>query len=319
MLPTFSSKTTAQEVADALVDEIRGKNVLITGTSQNGIGFEAARVISQYASLVIITGYDAERLQLAEDAIKQNVPEARIRRLRLDLSSLNAVRQAAAEVNAYSEPLHVVIHNAAAPIGDFNLTVDNLESQLAVGHVGPFVFTKLIAPKLLSNTSSTSPPRVVFLSSAGHSAGLRVDLDFLKNPRPERSSAYATYAQTKSAAVLMAAELSRRSHGKINAYSLHPGTIFTNIFTKGDGPRIGKGAGMLDATGQPSPAFGGWKSIPQGASTILVAAFDPRLGDSPGAYLNDCAISTKHVGHEAEAATLWTTTEEIIGEKFEFA
>nr|GAT52502.1 NAD(P)-binding protein [Mycena chlorophos] len=315
MLPTFSSKTTAQEVADALVDEIRGKNVLITGTSQNGIGFEAARVISQYASLVIITGYNAERLQLAEDAIKQDVPEARIRRLSLDLSSLNAVRQAAAEVNAYAEPLHVVLHNAAAPIGDFNLTVDILESQLAVGHVGPFVFTKLIAPKLLSSTSSsTSPPRVVFLSSAGHSAGLRVDLDFLKNPRPERSSAYATYARTKSAAVLMAAELSRRSHGKINAYSLHPGTIFTNIFTKGDGPRIGKGAGMLDATGQPSPAFGAWKSIPQGASTMLVAAFDPRLEDSPGAYLSDCTISSRYVGHE----TL-DTTEDIIGEKFGFA
>lgn len=35
--------------------------VLITGTSVNGIGFEAARVIAKYANLVIITGYNAER------------------------------------------------------------------------------------------------------------------------------------------------------------------------------------------------------------------------------------------------------------------
>jgi hypothetical protein len=47
------------------------------------------------------------RLQLAEDAIKKEFPAAHIRKLTLDLSSLAAVRTAAAEVNAYPEPLHV--------------------------------------------------------------------------------------------------------------------------------------------------------------------------------------------------------------------
>lgn len=35
--------------------------VLITGTTRDGIGFEAARVIAKYANLVIITGHNPER------------------------------------------------------------------------------------------------------------------------------------------------------------------------------------------------------------------------------------------------------------------
>jgi hypothetical protein len=47
------------------------------------------------------------RLKLSEEAIKKDVPTANIRRLTLDLSSLAAVRKAAAEVNSYTEPIHV--------------------------------------------------------------------------------------------------------------------------------------------------------------------------------------------------------------------
>jgi hypothetical protein len=46
-------------------------------------------------------------LRLTEEAIKKEVPGANVRPLVLDLTSLAAVRKAAAEVNAYAEPLHV--------------------------------------------------------------------------------------------------------------------------------------------------------------------------------------------------------------------
>ncbi|KAJ6585926.1 hypothetical protein B0H19DRAFT_1250680 [Mycena capillaripes] len=105
--PQFSLNTTAEEVAIAFSHEIKGKNVLITGTSLNGIGFETARVIAKHANLVIITGYNDERLRLSENTIKKDIHTADIRRLTLDFSSLTAVRKAAAEVNTYSEPIHV--------------------------------------------------------------------------------------------------------------------------------------------------------------------------------------------------------------------
>lgn len=47
------------------------------------------------------------RQQASIDLIKSETPNANLRKLILDLSSLAAVRKAAAEVNTYTEPIHV--------------------------------------------------------------------------------------------------------------------------------------------------------------------------------------------------------------------
>ncbi|KAJ7231861.1 NAD-P-binding protein [Mycena haematopus] len=320
-LPTFSSTTTAEEVAAVFSPQIRGRNVLITGTSINGIGFEAARVLAKYANLVIITGYNVERLQLSEDAIKKEVPGANIRQLVLDLSSLAAVRKAAAEVNAYSEPLHVLIHNAAAAGGHFKLTVDGFESQMATAHIGPFLLTKLLAPKLLAAGSDSYTPRVVVVSSGGH-AYAALDLDTLGHPDPATYKSGSAYFQAKSANVLFAAELTRRAGGKLNAYSLHPGAIFTNIMQKEETKGDFIAMGVLSAEGLPVKNQWEWKTIPQGAATTVAAAFDTRLDEKPGAYLSDCVEANEQVApHSSDperAAKLWTITEQIVSEKFVF-
>ncbi|KAJ7432154.1 hypothetical protein FB451DRAFT_1420771 [Mycena latifolia] len=317
--PAFSFATTADEVATAFSEEIQGKNVLITGTSLNGIGFETARVIAKHANLVIITGYNAERLKLSEAAIKQDVPAANIRRLTLDLSSLAAVRTAAEEVNAYPEPLHnqVLIHNAAAAIGPFKLTADNLESQMGTDHVGPFLFTKLLTPKLLTSATASYTPRVVFVASIAHAFGKGVNFDTLEHPSAEGYSAADAYFQAKSANILTALELSRRSLGKLNAY-----IIFTNINQKEDAIPEMQALGILGPDGLPNTEKFEWKTIPQGAATTVAAAFDPRLNDKPGAYLDNSIVANEivapHSSDPANASRLWALTEKIIGETFTF-
>ncbi|KAJ7359723.1 short-chain dehydrogenase [Mycena albidolilacea] len=318
----FSSTTTADEVATAFAQEIKGKNVLITGTSLNGIGFETARVIAKHANLVIITGYNDERLKLSEAAIKKDVPGAHIRRLTLDLSSLAGVRKAAAEVNTYSEPIHVLIHNAAAAIAPFKLTVDGLENQIATDHVGPFLFTKLLAQKLLAATTASYTPRVVFLSSVAHAFGPGVNFDTIEHPSPEKYDTSIAYFEAKATSILTAIELSKRSKGAINAYSLHPGIIFTNISQKEETVPELQALGMLGPDGLPNKEKFQWKTIPQGAATTVVAAFDPRISDKPGSYLDDSQVANEavapHSSDPVNAERLWTITERIIGEKFEF-
>ncbi|KAJ7480998.1 NAD-P-binding protein [Mycena latifolia] len=320
---TFGFHTTASEVADVFASEIKGKNVLITGTSLEGIGFETARSIANYANLVIITGYNSERLQLSEDAIKKEVPSANIRKLTLDLSSLAAVRIAAAEVSAYTEPLHVLINNAAAAIANFKVTVDNLENQMATGHIGPFLFTNLLVPKLLASATATFTPRVVFVASLAHTFDKGIDIDTLGKPDPAKyDTIFKPYNETKCANILTAIELSRRSRGKVNAYSLHPGMIYTNITQKPDSLEAFKAYGVLDAEGRPDSTVYQWKSIPEGAATTVAAAFDPSLSDKPGAYLDDCKDATDkiapHSSDPASASRLWEVTEQIIGQSFEF-
>ncbi|KAJ7258747.1 hypothetical protein B0H12DRAFT_1232193 [Mycena haematopus] len=319
--PTFSANTTAEEVATVFADIIRGKNVLITGTSLNGIGFETVRVLAKHANLVIITGHNSDRLKLAEETLKKELPSANIRPLILDLSSLSAVRKAAAEVNSIPEPLHVLIHNAAANVEDFKLTVDNLESQVATNHIGPFLLTKLLAPKILAARTERYTPRVIFVSSVGHAMGPGVNFDTLGRPDPKLYTPLDGYHQSKAANVLSAIELSKRSNGQINAYSLHPGTIFTTLMQKGIAPGEMQKLGLLDADGQPAKNKN-FKTLGQGAATTVVAAFDPRLNDTPGAYLVDCVVANEvvapHAANAVNSDRLWTVTEQIIGEKFTF-
>ncbi|KAJ7480659.1 NAD-P-binding protein [Mycena latifolia] len=319
---TFGEHTTAEEVADFFANDIRGKNVLITGTSLEGIGFEAARVLAKHANLVIITGYNSGRLQLSEDAIKKDVPSANIRKLTLDLSSLAAVRVAAAEVNAYPEPLHVLINNAAAALASFKVTVDNFENQMATGHIGPFLFTNLLVPKLLASATATYTPRVVFVSSVAHGFGNGVDFDTFAQPDPTKyKKILEPYRETKSANVLTAIELSRRSRGKINSYSLNPG-FYTNALQKEQSAEAFEGSGVLDAEGRPDSTIYTWKTIPEGAATTIVAAIDPSLSDKPGAYLDDCQVANDsvapHSSNLANASRLWEVTEKAIGQSFEF-
>ncbi|KAJ7308775.1 hypothetical protein DFH08DRAFT_792566 [Mycena albidolilacea] len=321
-VPAFSFATTAEEVATAFSEEIRGKNVLITGTSLNGIGFETARIIAKHANLVIITGYNDGRLRLSEDAIKKDIPSANIRRLTLDLSSLAGVRKAAAEVNTYPEPIHVLIHNAAATPGPFKLTVDGLESQIATDHVGPFLFTKLLAKKLIAAKSSSYTPRVVFVSSGAHAFGTGVDFDAIEHPDAKGYKPFNLYFSAKSANILTALELSKRSKGTINAYSLHPGAILTNMNQKEEVVPLMQEFGVFGPDGLPNKEKFDWKTIQQGAATTVAAAFDPRISDKPGSYLDDSKVANEavasHSSDPANSERLWTLTEKIIGEKFVF-
>nr|GAT45838.1 short-chain dehydrogenase/reductase family protein [Mycena chlorophos] len=296
-LPTFSASTTSDEVVDTFADDIKGKNVLVTGTSLNGLGFETARAIAKYANLVVITGYNEGRLQASKTAILEAIPSANVRTLTLDLSSLAAVRKAAAEVNAYPEPLHLLINNAAATSGVYRLTADNIEIQMAASHIGPFLFTNLLLPKIIASGSPSWTPRVVFVASAAHKRQDGLPLDdkeaFLRGgfnegtakTTPGEMPLMQRYAHVKSANVLTARELARRGKGKLLAYSLHPGGIWTN-------------------------------ACEGGLQSELIEM------DKSGAYLDDCVVAEDHVApHSADmdrALKLWNLTEEVVGEKFDF-
>ncbi|KAF7313063.1 Short-chain dehydrogenase/reductase family protein [Mycena kentingensis (nom. inval.)] len=232
LLPAFSFSTTSDEVVAALSKEISGKTVLVTGTSLNGIGYDTARAIAKYASLVIVTGYNPERLKLSATSLRAENPDgAEIRPLILDLCSLASVRDAAAVVNAYSEPLHVLVNNAADGSGLLRVTEDGFDAQMSTDYLGPWLFTKLLLPKLLAAGTSDWLPRVVCLSSGAHTYTPGIDLAHLRRP-VEGTTFLERYGETKAANVLFALELARRGAGKVLAYSLHPGIIFTNMHTK---------------------------------------------------------------------------------------
>ncbi|KAK9761713.1 hypothetical protein K7432_013168 [Basidiobolus ranarum] len=109
-------------------------------------------------------------------------------------------------------------------------TKDRFEGQFGTNHLGPFYFTQLILPKLLSSKE----PRVVNVSSAGHylSPMLFEDPDFSNGKTYKK---WLAYGQSKAASTLFAKELSNRYKSQgLTAYSLHPGTITTNLWRRVD-------------------------------------------------------------------------------------
>ncbi|KAK9761280.1 hypothetical protein K7432_013937 [Basidiobolus ranarum] len=166
----FNNETTAEEAAALFANDIKGKAVLVTGGTLGGLGAEAARVIAKYsAGPVILSGRKQDALDDSIKKIKEETPEAKLRSLIIDLASLESVRHAAKVVNEYSEPIDILINNAAIMASPYSTLTDGFESQFGVNHLGPFLFTNLILPRILA--SKTGAPRIVNVSSIGHGFG----------------------------------------------------------------------------------------------------------------------------------------------------
>lgn len=161
--------TTAEEVAQDYATEIANKTILITGTSPNSLGAGFAAIVAKYhPRLIILASRNASRASDMAKAITAEAPNVQTRVLDLDLGSLDNVRKAAAEVNSYDEPIDVLVNSAGLMATPYELTSEGLEVQFGTNHIGHFLFTNLVMPKLLA---SASGGRIVSVSSEGYNLG----------------------------------------------------------------------------------------------------------------------------------------------------
>ena len=116
-LPEFGFATTAEEAASTLSSQIMGKTILITGTSQGGLGFETGRVIALHKpKLLILAGRDPLKNKETKKLIEKEANDVNIKLLKLDLGSFEAVRKSAATLkgwNWHGKGIDVLINNAA--------------------------------------------------------------------------------------------------------------------------------------------------------------------------------------------------------------
>jgi len=80
------------------------------------------------------------------------------------------------------------------------------------------------------------------------------------------------------------------------------------------------GKPMLDALPeQVLKVFSTFKSIDQGASTTMVAAFDPKLKPGDGVFLSNCQLilPTAWAVDEKSAVRLWQLSQDLTGYEFQ--
>lgn len=121
--------------------------------------------------------------------------------------------------------MQVLINSAAVCPEKYKQTVDGFEMQLQTNHLGPFLFTSLIYPRIVAGGSQETPARIVNISSRAHVGGpFRFDdINFSDGKTYDK---WPAYRSSKTANIQFTNEIVKRTQAKnvpILAYSVHPG------------------------------------------------------------------------------------------------
>jgi NAD(P)-dependent dehydrogenase (short-subunit alcohol dehydrogenase family) len=272
--------------------DIAGRVALITGAN-TGIGFETARELAMRRAHVFIACRSPARAEAAMEALRARVPGGRFELLELDLSDFDSVRRCAQEFDQRGLALSLLINNGGIS-GARGLTRSGFELAFGINHVGHFLLTQLLLPRL----REAGAARIVTVSSNGHRAARRIDFSAVR-AKTKTITGYAEYCVSKLANVLFSNELARRLEGTgITTYSLHPGVVASNIWREVPWP-----IRPLIKLAMISPE--------EGAATTLHCALSREAAAESGQYYQAARLARpSRASQDRElAAELWERTE----------
>jgi NAD(P)-dependent dehydrogenase (short-subunit alcohol dehydrogenase family) len=296
------TKWTAADIPDQT-----GRTAVITGAN-TGLGFETAAALAARGARVVLAVRNLEKGKQAAARITAVAPGAEVELQELDLTSLESVRTAAAQLRSDHEHIDLLINNAGVMYTPKSTTKDGFEMQFGTNHLGHFALTGLLLDRLLPVPDS----RVVTVSSLGHRIRAAIHFDDLQWERSY--SRVGAYGQSKLANLLFTYELQRRlaPGGTTIAVAAHPGGSNTELMR--NLPRLVESAANLLA-----PLF---QDAELGALPTLRAATDP--GVHGGQYFGPDGfaqtrgypkvVASSAQSHDAELQRrLWAVSEELTG------
>jgi len=176
--------------------------------------------------MLILLGRDVQKIQPVTDAVGKIDSSIVTKVIEVHLDSNYSVRKAAQQVMEDDSipKVDVLINNGGIMACPYSTTEDGIERQFATNHIGHFLLTNLLMPKLLAASPSS---RVVNVSSYGNVlSNVREDPGFHdgKDYNP-----FLSYGQSKTANVLMAVGLNNRLKGRrLKAFALDLGSRSMN-------------------------------------------------------------------------------------------
>ncbi|MFF0430508.1 oxidoreductase [Streptomyces sp. NPDC004520] len=296
----------------AHVPDQSGRVALVTGAS-GGIGLETARVLADRGAHVLLACRDIGRGRAAAARVGGSTEV-----VRLDLASLDSVREAAARVRGRYERLDLLVNNAGVMFPSYRRTEDGFEAHFGVNHLGHFALTGL----LLDLMTAVPGSRVVTVASLAHRAGFgALDESAARSSVGRRS--LTAYGRSKLANLLFARELDRRlvAAGAATAsLAAHPGLSPTGLW-HGDPPRVLRpvaAAGLrwlaqpADLAALPSLRAATDPYVPGGAHLGPSERFGSRGAPAP-------ARSSRASRDVAAQERLWRLSEGLTGVRYTFA
>jgi len=130
-METFKSVTPfpAKNFKVNQIPNLKGKVYIVTG-GNTGVGFATCQELVRNGGKVYMAARSDERANAAIEKIKQQVPDANIIHLKLDLQDLKQVKSAADTFKSKEKKLDGLINNAGIMACPFALSKDGIETQV---------------------------------------------------------------------------------------------------------------------------------------------------------------------------------------------
>ena len=292
--------------AERDVPDQHGRVAVVTGAN-TGLGFDTARVLAEHGASVVLAVRDLAKGRAAAARMPGDVTVQE-----LDLTSLESVRAAAADLHTAHPRIDLLINNAGVMYTPKQTTRDGFERQFGTNHLGHFALTGLLLDQLLPVPGS----RVVTVSSVGHRIRAAIHFDDLNWERSY--SRTGAYGQSKLANLMFTYELQRRlaPRGTTVAVAAHPGVSNTELVRNSPAP-------LRVVADRVAPLL--TQSAAMGALPTLRAATDPAvLGgqyygpDGRGEVRGhpEVVTSSPQSYDLAVQQRLWSVSEDLTGVKF---
>ncbi len=253
--------------------DLKDRFFLVTGAS-SGIGLATVDALLARGAAVTVATRSEVKTAPVLASLQARHPGATLFRLQLDLADLRNVQRSAEAYLATGRRLDVVVNNAGVS-GGRTLTADGIDVTVGTDHLGPYLFTKLLLPRLRESAQG----RVVDVASQAHYSAKAIDWASLRTPARGVRESLARYAVAKLMNILHAKELARRLAGStVTTYALHPGVVASDVWREVPWPaRPVMAVAKLFMIGSE-----------EGAKTSIHCATAPELAQASGRYYDKC-------------------------------
>lgn len=276
-----------------------GKVCVLTGAT-SGVGFHTAVRLARGGATLVLLCRNYEKAERVKQKLEQET-QASVRILKVDLSRLEEVRNAAATILDEYPRIDVLINNAGLHNNQRILNSQGIETVFCVNHLASFLLTRLLLPRILES----APARIIQINSQGHRFG-GLDPEDL-NWEKRRYNGYKGYGASKTAQLLTVWELAEQLEGSgVTINAVHPGAVRTNI---------GMNNSLLFRWYQLILIWPLLKKPLISGEAIYYLAAAPEMADVNGRYFNR-TVDEKPAAHALDRSIgkkIWKVSEELTG------
>ena len=279
------------------------RTCVITGAT-SGIGRAAALALAERGFDLYLIGRNHTVGERVARACRRRNPGGRAEFLRADLAAHDDVTHVADAITSACRQLDVLINNAGARNDRYDESPDGIERTFAVNHLGHFLLTQLLRPRL----ESAAPGRVITLGSSAHTAA---DLSGGWMSPATRYDRRVAYANSKLANIVFARELATRSDRvRLVSNAVDPGVVLTR-FARNNGSLAWVKHVLAHAV------RGDLVSAAIGADTVVHLAHSGEVVSVTGRYFRRrVEIAPSALAQEPELGRqLWTLSLQLLGQE----